>query len=106
MFAFWKSKAPEPLPPPPFDLEQERTARRAAVLAADLEVQDANRIVREFRAAHFAVDGQGNYVPRISHDSSVVPVELLHVQYSKLLAVWSEKVDAHQKALRHWSEIA
>jgi hypothetical protein len=101
---FWKSK---PVAPPVslFSIEEERVRRRAACLAAKLDVDDAANKLRKFQDEHFSLNASLELVPRVRFDA-VVSVEWLHAERARLIRSYGVAVDRHQEALRQNAEVA
>jgi hypothetical protein len=97
MLTFWKSKPQEP-PAPPFDIEAEKTKRRAACLAAKLEVEHTQQQIREFETRHYEPSPGGGLAHRVTN--GLVSNAEVDWQRQKFYQFLARKVEAHQRALQ------
>ncbi len=103
MLTFWKAKTPDP-PVPQFSIDRERIARRAACLAADLEVKSTQQQIREFETRHYEPSPGGGLAHRIT--TGLVSNAQIDWERQKLYQFLARKVEAHQDAIRRHAEIA
>jgi hypothetical protein len=103
MLTFWKARTPDP-PVPQFSIERERIARRAACLAAKLEVESTQQQIREFEVRHNEPGPGGGLVHRVT--TGLVSNAQIDWERQKLYQFLARKVEAHQQALQRYAEIA
>jgi hypothetical protein len=95
-----KHRAPEP---PPFDAEREKDKRRDRVLGADRALSIAVEALKTFQSDHYAVDGYGRLVPKITVDA--VSNEAVDLKHQQLVREVSACHDRFQAALKFWNEL-
>lgn len=88
---------------PAFDVVRERDKRRERVLAADRALSIAVEAVKTFQSEHYAIDGHGRLVPKVSIDA--VANEVVDRKHQELVRDISNAHDAFQKALKEWNEL-
>jgi hypothetical protein len=109
MLQFWKGKpqdppAPPEPPVPQFSIDQERISRRAACLAAKLEVEHTQQLIRDFETRHFEASPVGGLAHRVT--VGLVSNSEIDWQRQKLYQFLARKVEAHQQALQRHAEVA
>jgi hypothetical protein len=91
--------------PPPFDIRLERVRRKAAVLAAEIELRDAAQKLKDFQGKYYSMNGTtGQLVPKVS--IGVVDNFAIDQEHARLVRTMSLSHDKFQTAVRSYAEIA
>jgi hypothetical protein len=93
------------IPAPGYDVERDRTACRAACLAAKLEVEAIQERIRQFETQHYEPAPGGGLKHRITV-GLVSSNEEIDWGRTKLYQLLARKVEAHQAAVIKNAEIA